>query len=96
MGTQTKSKDDQPQAQHAKKPAPKKSSASKSDLVMRSLGRKAGASMEGLCKLTDWQPHSVRGFLSGTVRKKLGHEVSRQKDIKGITRYHLEKPERRS
>jgi hypothetical protein len=52
---------------------PNKQSASKSDLVLRALKRKSGVSVDELCKLTGWQAHSVRGFLSGTVRKKLGH-----------------------
>lgn len=75
-----------------KRLAPNKPSTSKSNLVLRALGRKAGASMEELCKLTDWQPHSVRGFLSGTARKKLGLEVARRKDGKGVSRYFILKP----
>jgi hypothetical protein len=33
--------------------------------------------------VTGWQPHSVRGALSGIVRKKLGHEVSSTKEERG-------------
>ena len=70
---------------------PSKQSASKSDLVLRALRRKSGVSLDELVKLTGWQAHSVRGFLSGMVRKKLGHEVIRQKDAKGVTRYSIGK-----
>jgi hypothetical protein len=74
-------------------PAPNKQSASKSDLVLHALRRKSGVSMDELCKLTGWQAHSVRGFLSGTVRKKLGHVVIRLTDAKGVARYSIGKPE---
>lgn len=30
-------------------------------------------------KATGWQPHSVRGFLSGTLRKKLGVQIDSAK-----------------
>jgi hypothetical protein len=73
-------------------PALNKQSASKSDVVLRALRRKSGVSLDDLCKLTGWQAHSVRGFLSGTVRKKLGYEVIRQTDAKGVTRYLIGKP----
>ena len=73
-------------------PAPNKQSASKSDLVLRALKRKSGVSVDELCKLAGWQAHSVRGYLSGTVRKKLGYEVVRQQVAKGVTRYSIGKP----
>ena len=44
---------------------------SKQDNVLSLLRRPEGASLEALVKATGWQKHSVRGFLAGTVRKKL-------------------------
>jgi hypothetical protein len=36
--------------------------------MLRSTG---GATIHALTKATGWQPHSVRGFLAGVVRKRL-------------------------
>jgi hypothetical protein len=39
------------------------------------LLRSNGATLAELARSTDWQPHSVRGFVSGTLKKKLGFEI---------------------
>jgi hypothetical protein len=41
-------------------------------------------------KATGWQPHSVRGFLSGTVGKKLGLTVKSTKGENGERTYSVE------
>jgi Protein of unknown function (DUF3489) len=44
---------------------------SKQDKIVALLRRPEGADLDVLVKETGWQKHSVRGFLAGTVRKKL-------------------------
>ena len=60
---------------------------SKSDQILKLLRRKKGVSLGDLQKATGWQAHSVRGFLSGTVKKRLGLPVQSERTGKGDRRY---------
>ena len=42
-------------------------------------------------KATDWQAHSVRGFLSGTIGKKMGLKLESIKREDGERVYNLAK-----
>jgi Protein of unknown function (DUF3489) len=42
-----------------------------------------------MMQATDWQQHSVRGFLAGTVKKKLGFPLTSLKND-GVRRYRIE------
>ena len=54
------------------------------------LKRPMGASLAELQKATGWQPHSVRGFLSGTVKKMPGVALTTDIDDGGARRYRIE------
>lgn len=65
------------------------STASKQDAVVGLLRRQEGASIEEMMAATSWQSHSVRGFMSGTLKKKLGLELISEKDAAGHRRYYV-------
>jgi len=49
--------------------------ATKQNACLSLLARPNGATIEDLQSATGWQSHSVRGFLAGAVKKKLGLTV---------------------
>jgi hypothetical protein len=62
--------------------------ASKQDQIVALLRQPGGATLDALVKATGWQKHSVRGFLAGTVRKKLKLPLLSEK-IDGIRTYRI-------
>jgi uncharacterized protein DUF3489 len=61
---------------------------SKQDKIVALLRRPEGATLDALVKETQWQKHSVRGFLAGTVRKKLKLPLLSEK-IDGVRNYRI-------
>jgi hypothetical protein len=83
-------KRDKPTAIAQSKTRPARSRAgTKTAKIVRLLQRPGGASLAELTKATGWQPHSVRGFLSGAVRAKMRLKISSMKRDDGERAYHL-------
>lgn len=69
--------------------APSKTTPSKQSVLLQLLSQAGGVTLEELMAGSQWQAHSVRGFISGTVKRKLGLEVLSSKDDTGVRRYAL-------
>ncbi len=59
--------------------APKVKIGTKQALLINLLKRKTGATIDEAVEATGWQAHSVRGAISGTLKKKLGLDVTSEK-----------------
>lgn len=63
----------------------------KAAAILELLSRRDGATIKELSDATNWQEHSVRGFLSGTLKKKRGLQVTHA-IVDGMRRYHVDQP----
>lgn len=100
-GTVAASQDDRPRRPKTKtKPAGdpvaspsstlKSQADTKSEIVLKKLRHAKGATIDQLMQATGWQSHLIRGFLSGTVKKKLGQTVVSEIGKDGVRRYRIE------
>jgi hypothetical protein len=74
----------------APKPQAGPRTGSKSAKVLALLARANGATLTDLMKATEWQAHSVRGFLS-TASRKRGITIESFKSDKGQRVYRVKK-----
>lgn len=68
-------------------PLPKRVTKHRRFLIL--LSQPNGASIEEMMQATDWQQHSVRGFLAGTVKRKLGLDLTSSKSEGEVRRYRI-------
>ena len=68
----------------------KRRAETKAKTILRLLNRSSGAKIAELAKATRWQHRSVRRFLSGTVRKRMGLPLQSTTNDKGIRRYSIQ------
>ncbi|MEQ9260585.1 MAG: DUF3489 domain-containing protein [Roseovarius sp.] len=63
----------------------------KQQIMIDLLRRPEGAGIEEITVATGWQSHTVRGAMSGALKKKLGLEITSKK-VEGLGRvYRIER-----
>ena len=73
----------------SKAPSPRSAqSTSKHDTLLTLLRQDKGTTLDALVKSSGWQKHSVRGFLAGTVRRKLKLPLVSEK-VDGVRAYRI-------
>ena len=73
----------------AQKGAKQAREGSKKAEVLELLRRSKGATLDEIAKATGWQAHTVRGFISGTLGKKMGLKVESFKTPEGERAYRV-------
>ena len=73
----------------AKDATPTPRDGSKKAIVLDMLKRPDGATLADIMSATGWQAHSVRGFISGSLGKKMGLTVESFKRSDGVRAYKV-------
>lgn len=78
------------QAKPAAKPRkPEARDGSKKSAVIEMLRRKEGVTAAEIAKITKWQPHTIRGFISGMISKKMKLAVESVRNEQGERVYRV-------
>ncbi len=77
-----------PKAKSAK-PAKAEKTKTKLQTVIDLLKRPEGATSVEIMKATEWQSHTVRGCISGALKKKHGYEIVSEKPKDGDLIYKI-------
>ena len=56
---------------------------SKQATLIKLLKRPGGATIDEMAKATGWQRHSIRGMMSGVLKKRLGLSIASEKEERG-------------
>jgi hypothetical protein len=64
-------------------------SGSKTEVIVDLMKQPGGTTLQAIMAATSWQAHSVRGFISGTVGKKMGLRVVSTRSKDGARRYSV-------
>ncbi len=85
---------EKPPAKARKRPgpdggAPKAREGGKKAIILAMLRSQNGATLPQIMEVTGWQPHTVRGFISGAIGKQLGLGVESTRTEKGERRYRI-------
>jgi hypothetical protein len=76
-------------AVRANKPASANDGGNKTAKILALLKRPDGVTLKELVEMTGWRANSVRGFLSGSIGKKMGTPVESFKSSEGDRSYRL-------
>jgi hypothetical protein len=58
--------------------------------ILALLRQRDGATITEMMEISGWQQHSVRGFLAGTIKKKLGLALTSSKAAGELRRYRID------
>ena len=61
----------------------KRQEDSKQGTMIKLLKRSGGATIDEMSKTTGWQRHSVRGVMSGVLKKRLELSIASEKEERG-------------
>ena len=80
------------QERHGQSPQPhpqRQNGSSKQHVLVDLLTRTEGATIAQIVAATNWQAHSVRGVISGVLKKKLGLHIVSEKSKGGERIYRV-------